>query len=52
MVVPRVRRGHCWDGDQQYTAAAAVALTCCSSRSMVDDRSDLHITVVATAMVC
>jgi hypothetical protein len=45
-------RSHCWGGDQQYTVAAAVAVTCCSSRSTVDDRSDQHITVVATAMVC
>jgi hypothetical protein len=32
--------------------AAAVAVTCCSSRSTVDDGSDQHITVVVTAMVC
>jgi hypothetical protein len=45
-------RSHSWDGDQQYTVAAAVAVKCCSSRSTVDDRSDQHITVVGTAMVC
>ena len=45
-------RSHCWGGDQQYTVAAAVAVTCCSSRSTVDDRSDQHITVVGTPMVC
>jgi hypothetical protein len=31
-------RGHCWGGDQQYTVAAAVAVTCCASCSAVDDR--------------
>jgi hypothetical protein len=45
-------RSRFWGGDQQYTVAAAVAVTCCSSRSAVGDRSDQHITVVATAMVC
>src|SRR5687768_7561389 len=41
-----------WGGDQQYAMAAAVAVTYCSPRSAVGDRSDQHIAVVVTAMVC